>query len=67
MTISGAVVGRVLRVGPQWADVTVNGETRRIHTRPDLLVRPGHYIQIVNEFGIALLPAREQVAARSLH
>jgi hypothetical protein len=57
MGTSSALVGRVIRVGRGWADVTVDSRIRRVSTRPDLLVRAGNYLQIVNEHGVAILPA----------
>ncbi|MCD4684466.1 MAG: hypothetical protein K8S97_00830 [Anaerolineae bacterium] len=55
MLDSGIQVGRVLRVGRRWADVEINHKVRRISTRPDLLVRAGAYIKIINAQGVALL------------
>jgi hypothetical protein len=57
MGTSNALVGHVIRVGRGWADVTVDSRIRRVSTRPDLLVRAGNYLQIVNEHGVAILPA----------
>ncbi len=51
----GIQVGKVLRVGRRWADVEIDHKVRRISTRPDLLVRAGAYIKIINEQGVALL------------
>lgn len=53
-------VGRVIRVGRGWADVTIDAKTRRIQVRPDLLVRVGCYLKIINEQAIALLPSHER-------
>jgi hypothetical protein len=50
-------VGRVIRVGRGWVDVTVERKMRRVSTRPDLLIRVGSYLKIVNDQGVVLLPA----------
>ena len=67
--LEGAEVGRVLRVGRGWADVEINRKVRRISTRPDLIVRAGSYLQIVQDQGVSLLSSREYAkrAARHLH
>ncbi len=54
MTGTPIQYGRVLRVGRGWVDLTIERKTRRVSMRPDLMVRPGSYIQIVN--GQAVLP-----------
>ena len=59
LTATQANVGRVIRVGRRWADVIVDGKVRRIATRPDLLVRAGSYVQIINEQAISLLPSHD--------
>jgi len=66
MGTSTALVGRVIRVGRGWADVTVDSRIRRISTRPDLLVRVGNYLQIVNEHGVAVLPADQSYSTTVL-
>lgn len=52
-------VGRVIRVGRGWADVTINHKVCRINTRPDLLVKVGSQLKIINELGISILPTSE--------
>ncbi len=52
-------IGRVLRVGRGWADVEVNRKVRRVSTRPDLVVRAGNYLQIVQDQGVSLLSSQE--------
>jgi hypothetical protein len=52
-------VGRVIRVGRGWVDVTINRKIRRVSARPDLLVRVGSYLQILHDQGIMLLPTGE--------
>lgn len=52
-------VGRVLRVGRGWADVEIDHRVRRVSTRPELLVRAGGYLKIMNERAIAVLPSNE--------
>jgi len=56
LTMSDIQVGRVLRVGRGWVDLTVDRKTRRISMRPDLSVRPGSTLQIVNDQ--AVLPSQ---------
>jgi hypothetical protein len=51
------LVGRVIRVGRGWVDVSIDRRVRRVSTRPDLLVKAGSYLQIVNDQGVALLPS----------
>jgi len=57
-------VGRVLRVGRGWVDVTIDRKVRRVRTRPDLLVRAGNYLQITHDQGIALLPSQRSSSNR---
>ena len=52
-------VGRVIRFGRGWADVTIAQKVRRVNVRPDLLVRVGAYIKIINEQGVAVFPSYE--------
>lgn len=59
-------VGRVIRVGRRWVDVMVDQKVRRIWTRPDLLVRPGSYVQIINDQGVALLPSDQRHTTNKL-
>ncbi len=67
--IEGTEVGRVLRVGRGWADVEVNRKVRRVSTRPDLVVRAGSYLQIVQDQGVSLVSGHEYAtgAAQRLH
>ncbi|MBN2303406.1 MAG: hypothetical protein JXQ72_02940 [Anaerolineae bacterium] len=67
MVTSDIQVGRVIRIGRRWVDVMVNQEVRRIWTRPDLLVRAGSYVKIINDQGIALLPSDQRYQANKLH
>ncbi len=60
-------LGRVIRVGRGWADVTIDHKVRRINTRPDLLVKVGCYLKIINELGIAILPIGERYSTEFLH
>ncbi len=48
-----ARIGRVIRVGRGWADVSVDRRIVRITTSPELLVRPGGYLKIVGTSGVA--------------
>lgn len=64
MLDSGVQIGRVLRVGRRWADVEIDHKVRRISTRPDLLVRAGSYIKIINEQGVALLNTNRHVSGQ---
>ena len=62
-------IGRVLRVGRGWADVEIKRKVRRVSTRPDLIVRAGSYLQIIQDQGVSLLSSREYAkrAAKHLH
>jgi len=60
MQTSTAQVGRVIRIGRGWADVTVGHKLRRVSTPSGLLVRVGNHLQIVNDQGVAILPASER-------
>jgi|GEM_PF-1247717 hypothetical protein len=48
-----ARIGRVIRVGRGWADVSIDRRIVRITTNPELLVRPGGYLKIVGTSGVA--------------
>lgn len=50
-------IGRVIRVGPGWADVSFERTTRRVSVQPGLLVRVGQRLQIINDRGVLPLPA----------
>ncbi len=52
-------VGKVIRFGRGWADVTIEQKVRRVNVRPDLLVRVGNYLKIINEQGVAVFPSYE--------
>jgi hypothetical protein len=60
-------VGRVIRVGRGWADVTIDHKVHRVNTRPDLLVKVGSHLKIINELGISILPTGETFAGHRLH
>jgi hypothetical protein len=66
MQTASVQVGRIIRVGRGWADVTIDRKVRRICTRTDLLLRAGNYLQIVNDQGIALLPSNQERTTRKL-
>lgn len=53
-------VGHVLRVGRGWADVEIDNRVRRVRVRPDLLVRAGSTLKIINEQGVALIPTHKR-------
>ncbi len=53
-------IGRVIRVGRGWADVTIDHRVRRVNTRPDLLVKVGSHLKIMNELGISVLPTSDK-------
>jgi hypothetical protein len=59
-------VGRVIRVGRGWADVTIDHKVHRINTRPDLLVKVGSQLKIINDLGISILPASDKYTAQRL-
>ena len=67
--IEGTEIGRVLRVGRGWAGVEVDRKVCRVSTRPDLIVRAGNYLQIVQDQGVSLISGREYAAhaVRHLH
>jgi hypothetical protein len=48
-------IGRVLRLGRGWADVSVDRKTRRVSVRPDLLVRVGDSLKIVQDHAVGCL------------
>jgi hypothetical protein len=54
-----STTGWVIRVGRGWVDVVVDRHVRRVSTRPDLLVKAGCTLQIINDQGFALLPTAE--------
>lgn len=56
MQTSNMQVGRIIRVGRGWIDVTVDHKVRRISTRPDMLARAGSYVTIVHGQGVSVLP-----------
>lgn len=60
-------IGKVLRVGRGWADVEINHRIRRICTRPDLLVRAGSYLKIMDEQGVSVIPAGDRQVTGRLH
>lgn len=62
----GKMVGRVIRVGRGWVDVTVERRIRRVSTRPDLLIKAGAYLQIVDDQGVALLPNDTRFIPRTM-
>jgi hypothetical protein len=59
-------VGRVIRVGRGWADVTIDHKVHRINTRPDLLVKVGSHLKIINELGISVLPTSDTFTGNRL-
>lgn len=60
-------IGRVIRVGRGWVDVTVDRKIRRIGIRPDLLIRAGSQIQIINDQAFAVLPSAARQSIRKIH
>lgn len=56
MPTSTIEVGRVLRVGRGWADVSINRKTRRVRLRAEVPVRVGGYLKIVQDQAIGSLP-----------
>lgn len=67
MLTTNVQIGRVIRVGRGWVDVAIERRVRRISTHPDLLVKAGSYLQIINDQGVALLPSGERNARRVIH
>lgn len=60
-------IGRVIRVGRGWADVTIEHKVRRVNTRPDLLVKVGSCLTISNEMGISIQPSGTDSSPRVFH
>ena len=60
MMTTGTQVGRVIRVGRGWVDVTIEHRVYRFSASPDLLVHPGNVIKIVNDQGVAIVPANQR-------
>jgi hypothetical protein len=59
-------IGRVIRVGRGWADVTIDHKVHRVNTRPDLLVKVGSHLKIINELGISILPTSDTYTGNRL-
>jgi hypothetical protein len=66
MEIVTVNVGRVIRVGRGWADVTIDRKVHRVNTRPDLLVKVGSHLRIINELGVSILPASDAFTGHRL-
>ncbi len=60
MAATETQVGRVIRVGRGWVDVTIEHRVYRFSATPDLLIRPGNFIKIVNDQGVAILPSSQR-------
>lgn len=60
-------VGRVLRVGPGWADVTVGRRVRRVTTHLTSPISTGSYLKIVNGVGGPAVPAPAHRAVEQVH
>lgn len=59
-------IGRVIRVGRGWVDVSIDRQVRRVRIRPDLLIRAGTYLEILNDQAVAVLPASERHNTRNI-
>lgn len=57
MSTATMEVGRVVRLGRGWADVSIERKTRRVWIRSDLLVRVGDDLKIVNDQAVGHLSA----------
>ncbi|WP_162910063.1 hypothetical protein [Aggregatilinea lenta] len=55
MQTSTIEIGRVIRLGRGWADVSINRKTRRVSVRPDLLIRVGDSLKIVHDQAVSCL------------
>ncbi len=55
MQTSTTELGRVIRLGRGWADVSIDRKPRRVSVRPDLLVRVGDTLKIVHDQAIGCL------------
>jgi hypothetical protein len=67
MQNSEARIGRVIRVGRGWADVSIDRRIVRITTNPELLVRPGGYLKIVGSSGVATPSSESRQPAQTGH
>lgn len=55
MQTSTIEIGRVIRFGRGWADVSVDRKVRRVPVRPDLLIRVGDSLMIVHDQAMSCL------------
>ena len=67
MQTSQPQIGRVIRVGRGWADVSIDRRIVRITTNPELLVRPGGYLKIVGTSGVATSSPEQHQPAQVGH
>jgi len=67
MNASAVEVGRVLKVGPGWADVTVGRAVRRVTTRLTSPIFVGSYLRIVNGVGAPLQRTPARPVAEQVH
>ncbi len=60
-------IGRVIRVGRGWADVSVERRIVRVITNPGLLVQPGVQLRIAGNRIISLTETGQRGPARTAH
>ncbi len=60
-------IGRVIRVGRGWADVSVERRIVRVITNPGLLVQPGVHLRIAGNRIISLTETGQRGPARTAH
>lgn len=60
-------IGRVIRVGRGWADVSVERRIVRVITSPGLLVQPGAQLKIAGNRVISLAETEQRGPASAAH
>ncbi len=67
MSTSVYEVGRVLKLGPGWADVTIGRRVQRVTTRLTSPIFVGSYLRIVNGVGAPMQPVAPRQVAEQPH
>ena len=60
-------IGRVIRVGRGWADVSVERRIVRVTTNPEHLIQPGIQLKIAGTRVISLVAAETRGPASAAH
>ncbi|MCL4236785.1 MAG: hypothetical protein KJ047_00925 [Anaerolineae bacterium] len=60
-------IGRVIRVGRGWADVSVERRIVRVITNPGFLVQPGAQLKIVGNRAVSLAEGEQRGPAGAAH